>query len=629
MNQAVSFDPRNIIAITDKYADIQEKSELVICTILQLIKDGKSLSVAWSGGKDSQALLVLAIEALHRAIDLGIYVRGFHVTHSDTELEIAMGFYTTSMIDSIKDYSLLHGLGIQVHIAYPELTQSFMYATIGRGRLPVFPGSSRKCTVDWKVKPQQKVLKNILKSTGGTNNHVTLIGTRLSESTSRKGRMEKRGETSQAVIMDDNGFYSLAPIADWQMMDVWELLMSIDTNRGTPFITTFVKDFEWTLELYKDANEGTCAIITGDNGNKSPCGSRSGCSMCLAISKDKSLESMINNEPEKYGHLKNVNAVRNYLANTQHDNSKRTIFGQTISKAGYINCRPDNYNGSMRQSLLAYFITLDQDERERAETHAEKWYAGELENTPSNERLCDIQFEFVSFEKLMAIDFIWSVQVVSERAFPALQIWHDVVELGRKKYPPVLGEDQIKHDKIPAKRHLFVGDDASLDGNDGLRNIYLEATNERRGLSAYSSYIDKASGEERRVAPHQTERKMTIDKQEACAFVTCEFPEIVFDVMHDNSRDGAAFLLHTGIVKLGSGKVRTYDLMAKRYQHLQRLLLTFNTFDNEGELCKETISDEEHELILSELSNHNGDDNLKPLPVAKVDVFENQLALAI
>lgn len=613
MNIATTFDPAKSLIVTDKYAAIREKSEVVIQCIFEMILSGKSLSLGCSFGKDSVALLVLSIEALKRAKALDIPVKGFHVTTSNTGLESATDFYVQSMLNSLRDYSEMTDLGIQVHEVFPELTSSFMYSTVGRGRVPVFPGDSRKCSVDWKVRPQQKVLKQILKESGGIDNHITMIGTRTSESNSRKESMEKRGETSTSVNKDAGGFLVAAPIADWDTVDVWKLLMSINPERGTPTYETFVPNFEWTLDIYKDSNEGTCAIIVGDQGNKAACGSRHGCSMCTAISKDRSLESMIENNPEGYGHLKNVNILRNYIFDTKRDLSLRTVFGQTVSEAGYINCRPDNYNWKMRKRLLSYFITLDQDERERAEEHNDKWEAGEIEHTPLNDRLRDPQFEFVSFEMLMAIEFIWSVQCVSDMAFPALSVWYDVVTLGRKKYAPILSKDEIKNDKIPAKRFLFVGDDSTMDGNDGLRNIYLEATNGRRGLKAYDSYTDKITGKETRVTPFEAARKMTIDKEEACAFMTLEFDEIYPSVMNDTNRNSLSYLLHRGIIKIGAGKIKTYDLMAKRYQHLHSMLLTFNTFDNEGQLQKETISNAEHGAIIDSI---NGSEELVDKSVA-------------
>ncbi|MEY8199895.1 MAG: hypothetical protein RPS47_11695 [Colwellia sp.] len=194
MNAAVQqFKPSALIELTPVsepalttsgiYSDIKAKSELAITTILGFIKSGKSISVASSYGKDSSCVLVLALEALKRAKEAGIFVRGFYVTHSNTGIENpAMGYYCERMTEAVENFIETNGLAgdnVKVMVAKPELTSSFIYATIGRGRMPVFSNSgSRSCSVDWKIKPQQKLLKKVLKTVGGTSNHINLIGTR-------------------------------------------------------------------------------------------------------------------------------------------------------------------------------------------------------------------------------------------------------------------------------------------------------------------------------------------------------------------------------------------------------------------------------------------------------------------
>ncbi len=626
--QLIELTP--VVNVIDVYSGIKQKSEAVIEHILDLFKAGKSVSVATSMGKDSSCVLVLALEAFKRAKAEGIYVRGFYVTHSNTGIENpAMGYYCDRMIEYVEQFiesNDLAGPNVKVMVARPELTASFVYATIGRGRMPVFANSGRRsCSVDWKVKPQQKLLKEVLKSAGGSENHVVLIGTRSSESKDRNTRMAVRGETATSIVKDSNGYNTNAPIADWDVMDVWTFLMSIDSSRGNATYETYVKDFEWTLELYKDANEGVCVVIVGEGGSKAPCSTRFGCGFCTVVAKDKSLESLIDNNQDAYGYMKGINAFRNYLIATRNDMSKRTVFGQTISAAGYINCRPDNYNIKMRQELLSYLITLDVEERERAENHTEDYYAGNIEKTTTNERLCDPQFEFVTAEMLVAIDFIWSLQCVGDTAFPAMQIWYNINHLGRRNSVPVITEP--KNDKVPAKRYLFVGDTETLDGNDGLRDIYAEATNPRRGLNAFQAYTDSA-GIERRVGLHHTAKSMTIDKEEAASFLFCEYEEIFWETYNSvSSRASLNMLLRRGLVKIAKGKIALYDNMARRYQHLKQLMLTHDQFDSEGKLYRETISNAEHDEILAGMDIEPGNEFLEiDAPLMNSD-HDDQLAL--
>lgn len=149
---------------------------------------------------------------------------------------------------------------------------------------------------------------------------------------------------------------------------------------------------------------------------------------------------------------------------TQYDLSKRALFGQTITEEGYINCHPDNYSIYMRQEILRYLVTIDVEERERAEPHTERFEAGEIDQTLENELLCEPQFRFVTPQVLMAIEFTWGVQSVSQQGFAANRIFYEITTMGKRYHPPALGKDQIRKDAVPAKRWLHVGSPVEMTG---------------------------------------------------------------------------------------------------------------------------------------------------------------------
>jgi len=243
-------------------------------------------------------------------------------------------------------------------------------------------------------------------------------------------------------------------IADWDLEHVWELLMACEEKRGGPY-RTFTKDFDWCLELYKEANEGMCAIITGDGGNKAACGSRFGCAWCTVTGeKDKSMEAMIASAPEKHAHMSGVNLFRNYLINTRWDMGKRDWLGRTYSDAGYISVTATAYSAAMRRELLRYLLTLDVLEEERAEEHDARMYRGELEDTEYNQTLRGVTFQFITPQQLVAIDFAWSLSYGFDHAFPALTEWYEIRVLG-KRYPI---PDIAPMDVDTADALLFVDD---------------------------------------------------------------------------------------------------------------------------------------------------------------------------
>lgn len=614
---------QKIQVVDSKWKDIYFRSESVINTIFNLFVSGDSVSVSCSFGKDSLATLVLAIEALKRAVELGYKPSKLYVTHSDTLVENpALGFYCKTMIEKLRDYARSSSLPLEVVICAPDITSSFVYTTIGRGRLPVFPNKkNRICSMDWKVRPQQKALKSILKTIGKNIRHVSLVGTRHEESASRSNKMNERGDSPTVVSIDKSGMYYLAPIADWSVDEVWELLMSFDHSRGMPIYSTFRQNFEWTLNLYKDSNEGVCAIVVGDGGNKAPCSSRWGCFTCTAVANDASLDSMIDSETGLYKHLSGLSKFRQYLVDTQHDLSLRTIYGQTISDIGYINCRPDNYNIKMRNRLLRYLITLDVEEEERAEDHYERWLNGELERTVENELLCEPQFQFITPQMIMAIEFAWSVQSVNEEGFSACRAWYEIKHHNRRYYPPALTEEEKRKDKIPPKRWLFVGDPETLDAQMGLRNPLLEGL---RGAEGFRTF--QANGIDTRITPCELESSLSIDNEEAAIFLNLEFETIYFQFANTHSKDSLAYLLDRGLIKLPKSKLGTYHHMAKRYQMLRDRLTMFQSM-SEAEATGNLISEAEHKLLLEA---HYEDDNCTNhacYTTSTSDTEEDQLTL--
>lgn len=384
-------------AVTGRFSRIVKRAEATIARIGELIDQGCVLQCATSFGKDSSVVLVLTLEAIRRRVRAGQAVQTAYVTHSNTGIENpAMDSYTDAMIAELEGYCLREDLPVKVVKVTPSITSSFAYGTIGRGRLPVFAGASRSCSVDWKVRPQQKAVKELVSTLQNPGQLVTLIGSRYSESTTRETNMRGRGEESGNLVLSDNGYYSCSIIADWEMEEVWELLMACEAKRGGPY-RTFTTDFSWCLDLYKEANEGTCAIITGDGGNKAACGSRFGCSICVVTGdRDKSMEAMIASAPEKHSHMEGVNQFRNYLINTRWDMGKRDWLGRTHSEAGYINVTATAYSAEMRRELLRYLLTLDVLEEERAEEHDARMFRGELEDTESNRTLRGVTFQFIT-----------------------------------------------------------------------------------------------------------------------------------------------------------------------------------------------------------------------------------------
>ncbi|HYG88969.1 MAG TPA: hypothetical protein VD978_22230 [Azospirillum sp.] len=76
----------------------------------------------------------------------------------------------------------------------------------------------------------------------------------------------------------------------------------------------------------------------------------------------------------KYGFMRGLNELRNFLVHTQYDHTRRRWTARTTDPlTGYVRIVPDVYSPAMLEELLGICLTLDA--RERAETMDEDLWA--------------------------------------------------------------------------------------------------------------------------------------------------------------------------------------------------------------------------------------------------------------
>lgn len=420
----------------------------------------KMLSVAWSSGKDSSALLGLVVQAAQQLVQEGVAFQRILVTHGDTGVENPeVRAYADSEISRIEAYAKRRGIPLRVLVARPSMSESWALRVIGGRAIPAFPGGNHDCSTDMKVQPMNRLRKKVAGAAKG--DLVTAIGTRFEESPARAARMRERGERPDEPWKGDDGAMYISPIAEWTADDVWEYLGYC--KNGAPDFLTF-SDFDGVWRIYADAAGTSCAVV-GDmatKGRSKPCGARTGCWACTPIGRDKSLETMIETD-ERYAYLRGLNRLQRFFVNTRFDLSRRTWLGRTIDEMGYVRVAPDVYSPSMLKELLQYALTLDAVERKDA------WSRG---TRP--------RFQIISEKMLLAIDAQWNLYGY-HKPFEALKVWRDIVELGaRYEVPEVQESPRVA---MPKPRWLFVGSDwADQDQLIGLRDLALELSgSESRG----------------------------------------------------------------------------------------------------------------------------------------------------
>ncbi|HDY85831.1 MAG TPA: phosphoadenosine phosphosulfate sulfotransferase [Methylophaga aminisulfidivorans] len=524
------------------------KFEAAITRIEELFMDGIPIAVSTSSGKDSSVLMDITLHAALRAKSKGIFPR-ILATNSDTGVEnpeISMHVLKDSQ--RLLKFADKHGLDLDFQIARPNLNDEWAVGIFSGRCLPSFPTTNSDCTTDLKIKPMKRLRKKMLNDVAGKSGKevVTLVGTRYSESVARGKKMEKRKETHLSPMRNKDGDLVFAAIADFETDDVWEWIGYVRSG-----LIESYSDFEDLTRIYADSGASGCAVISdsiteslkSQRGNS--CTARSGCITCLRVGKtDKSLENMIQSDREKYGYMVNANRLRNFMFKTQWDYSRRNWVGRTLTDDGCLKIRPDTYSPEMCLDLLRYALTIDAEEQEAA-------YAAGL-SLP--------RFQLISFEGLIAIDALWSLQGM-HRPFQAIVEYKDIFENGVRY--PVPDIDYVKRTPMPKTKYFKVEGDAYSQGVfDGLRMIEMEFFDPSHCMGVRTLKNGKV------VMDVETESSFDVDFEGAVLAIDFEYDRMM-DIRSDTTLSrgytrGYKWWVSMGVVSLSPQQLSLHDAILRR-----------------------------------------------------------------
>ena len=316
------------------------------------------------------------------------------------------------------------------------------------------------------------------------------------------------------------------------MDDVWQYVGL--ANAGV--IPSYSR-FEETMQTYQAAGGSSCVVVADAEMQKhsKPCSSRFGCWVCTAVREDKSLRQMIETDRDRYGYLAPLAALRDFIAYTQYDWSRRQYVGRSIVD-GFIEVGADTYSPSMLADLLRYTLS-----------------AQKLSGVP-----------IISAAQLIAIDARWSQYAIAE-PFAALRIWKQVEE-GAIWTPPAIRA----HPKTPVPKlgKIFVG-----DWNDDVTSA-LEVTGLRN--PAWEDFAETCGPGLRTLASGRAvidvEGESEIDEEGAWLFLDFEL-ERMLRARHTTSgywTSGYETYLSFGLVQPGRGQSARVDQILRRSQWRQR-----------------------------------------------------------
>lgn len=288
--------------------------------------DNRPWVIGYSGGKDSTAVVILVYLAL-QALDEKKRTKPVYVVASDTLVETPLVVdHVNRSLDAIGTQAKRDNLPMTTHKVLPKPNQTFWSCLLGKG-YPAPTQSFRWCTERMKIDPVSDFIKDKISR---HDEVIVVLGSRSQESASRAQVIAKHKIENSRLARHTTlpNAFIYTPIDTWSMDDVWKVIRqcSLDVTISPMGIGKKWKndyDLEWenpwgsknlTLwNLYKDSSDqGECPLVIDDS--TPSCGnSRFGCWTCTVVTKDRAMESLIQNGEEW---MRPLLTFRNKLAET-------------------------------------------------------------------------------------------------------------------------------------------------------------------------------------------------------------------------------------------------------------------------------------------------------------------------
>lgn len=314
------------------------------------LSDRKPWVIGYSGGKDSTTALQMIWYAL-AALPAKALSKPVFIIASDTLVETPkIVDYIDSSLERMNIAARGAGLPFSAHKVRPVLENTFWVNLIGRG----YPAPSKRfrwCTDRLKIEPANRFILDKVAVHGQV---VMVLGVRKSESATRAQVMSfhriKGSPLSRHSTLPNAFVYT--PIEDLDVQDVWTYLLQVPSPWGS--------NNRDLVTLYRNAQAGECPLVV-DKSTPSCGNSRFGCWVCTVVTKDSSMEAMIDNGEEW---LEPLLKFRDLLASTQDPLVKLQV-RDFKRRNGQVMLKPDGgivpgpYKPSMRKDLLRRLLETE------------------------------------------------------------------------------------------------------------------------------------------------------------------------------------------------------------------------------------------------------------------------------
>ena len=275
------------------------------------LNDDRPWIIGFSGGKDSTcmtqlvwtAISQLPAEKLHKKI----YIIGCDTLVESPKIVERL----TKTIKNMEEYGEKVGLPISTDIVKPDLEDTFWVCLLGRG-YPAPSSSFRWCTERLKIRNADRF---ILEKVSQYGEAIVLLGTRKDESGTRQQLMNLY-EVKGSLLNRHAKFaqtYMYCPLKDFLTEDVWNFLLQNKNPWG--------ENNRDLLTMYQEANASECPLVV-DTSTPSCGGGRFGCWTCTVVTRDKSMDSLLEGGEDW---LEPLAELREDLKRTQEKDEKRKV----------------------------------------------------------------------------------------------------------------------------------------------------------------------------------------------------------------------------------------------------------------------------------------------------------------
>ena len=259
--------------------------------------------IAFSGGKDSSAVLKIFLSAYRRA---SVRPRAATVIYCDTGVENPiLDAYVKTLLAQMRSEFDADALPIGVRILKAPVQDRFFVRLIGRGYPPP-TNSFRWCTTGLRIRPVSQFIRG-----HRPEDTVLALGLRRSESPQRDRSLQRSADLYWQKQREGVGEYDLfLPIVEMGVPEVWDAVFGLSEPRSLK---------PQALEnLYRDAS-GECPVIKAPEAP--PCASgRFGCWTCTVVRKDRSGAELIRSG---YHELIPYYEFRQWLTEIRNDPARR------------------------------------------------------------------------------------------------------------------------------------------------------------------------------------------------------------------------------------------------------------------------------------------------------------------